>query len=228
MGIEEQFYLIWPLVLVFFGAAGLRWGGVLFWLMAWASQFYFWDDVVVWSNHTVPCFLYISSGTLLGCLYYTRPQALERPLRALGYRWIVALTFLFFVLMFWIGYLSLESKYWMPIYGPFTAFFCCWLMISQIVYQGHRFSSGRIKPMVNFSKYTYGLYMYHRIVQWWLVQGFGRLGLDFRQPSSLAIVNGCTLVLACLVSYVSFHTVEGYFMKKKHLFSPFTKAKGHV
>ncbi|MBN9413783.1 MAG: acyltransferase [Candidatus Eremiobacteraeota bacterium] len=228
VGIEEQFYLIWPLVFVFFGVVGLRWGGVLFWLLAWASQFYYWDDVVTWSNHTIPCFLYISSGTLLGCLYYARPQALERPLRGLGYGLVMLLTLLFFGLMFWIGYWSLENKLWMPIYGPFTAFFCCWLMISQIVYQHHRFSWGRIKPMVNFSKYTYGLYMYHRIVQWWLVQGFGRLGLDFRDPTSLAIVNGSTLVVACLVSYLSFHTVEGYFMKKKHLFSPFAKAKGHV
>lgn len=228
VGIEEQFYLIWPLVFVFFGVAGLRWGGVLFWLVAWASQFYFRNDVVVWSNHTVPCFLYISSGTLLGCLYYTWPQALERPLRALGYGVVLGLTLAFFVLMFWVGYQSLLSPAWMPVYGPLTAFFCCWLMISQIVHQGHRFSCDRIKPMVNFSKYTYGLYMYHRIVQWWLVQVLGRLGVDFGRVSSLVIVNSCTLVLACLASYLSFHTVEGYFMKKKHLFSPFAKAKGQV
>jgi peptidoglycan/LPS O-acetylase OafA/YrhL len=228
VGIEEQFYLIWPLVFVFFGVAGLRWGGVLFWLVAWASQFYFWDDIITWSNHTVPCFLFICSGTLLGCLYYLRPQALEKPLRALGYPVVVGLTLVFFCLMFWIGYLSLSDKVWLPIYGPYTAFFCCWLMISQIVYQGHRFNCERIRPMVNFSKYTYGLYMYHRIVQWWLVQCLWRLGLDFRFASSLAIVNSCTLVLACLVSYLSFHTVEGYFMKKKHLFSPFSKAKSQV
>ncbi|MBX3166102.1 MAG: acyltransferase [Candidatus Eremiobacteraeota bacterium] len=228
VGIEEQFYLIWPLVFVFFGVAGLRWGGVLFWLVAWASQFYFWNDVVTWSNHTVPCFLYISSGTLLGCAYHACPEGFERPLRALGYGRVVGLTLAFFVFMFGLGYLSLAHHVWLPIYGPFTAFFCCWLMISQIVYQGHRFSSDRIKPMVNFSKYTYGLYMYHRIVQWWLVQLFGRLGFDFASLSTLLMVNGCTLILACLASYLSFHTVEGYFMSKKHLFSPFSRPKGQV
>ncbi len=228
VGIEEQFYLIWPLVFVLFGVAGLRWGGVLFWLVAWASQFYFWNDVVTWSNHTVPCFLFISSGTLLGWAYYVHPEAFERPLRSLGYGRVMGWTLAFFLLMFGFGYLSLDLPAWLPVYGPFTAFFCCWLMISQIVYQGHRLNIDRIKPMVNFSKYTYGLYMYHRIVQWWVVQLFGRLGFDFGRLSTLLIINGCTLVLACLVSYLSFHTVEGYFMRKKHLFSPFAKRKGQV
>ena len=223
VGIEEQFYLIWPLVFVFFGVAGLRWGGVVFWVLAWASQFYFWDDVVTWSNHTVPCFLYISSGTLLGCLYYARPGVLERPLRGLGYARVLGLTLIFFLLMFWVGYLALSNPGWMPVNGPLTAFFCCWLMISQIVYQGHRFSSDRLRPMVNFSKYTYGLYMYHRIVQWWLVQAFGWLGFNFGMLSTLLLVNLCTLLLASLASYLSFHTFEAYFMKKKHLFSPFPK-----
>lgn len=224
VGIEEQFYLIWPLVLLFFGAAGLRWGGVLFWLVAWASQFYFWNDVHVWSNHTVPCFLYISSGTLLGCAYYYRPEWFERRLRALGYPVVLALTAFFFFVLYLVAVGSLTVKYWMPIYGPWTAFFCCWLMISQIVYQGHRFSSERLRPMVNFSKYTYGLYMYHRIVQWWLIRLFSLgLGFDFKEGRTVALVNGLTLVFSCLAAYLSFHTVEGYFMKKKHLFSPFPK-----
>ena len=228
VAIEEQFYLLWPMLLILGGAAGLRWGGFVFWLLAWASQIYFRHDLVAWSDHTLPCFLYLSSGSLMACAYFYQAQSIERFFQRLGYAVTLALTLVFCTLLFGVGVKSLSSPDWLPLYGPVTAFFCGWLMLSQISFQGHRLALSAIRPLLWFSKYTYGVYIYHRIAQWWVHQIALKLGFNPTHLPTGLFLAALSVVASIALAYLSFHTLEAYFLKRKHRYSPFqdTGTKG--
>lgn len=222
VGIEEQFYLLWPLLFALARTRGILAGAVGFWLLSLASHIHFHSDPILWPHHTAPCFLYIASGALLGWAFYHHRDAIDSGLGRIPYPAIVALTLVFFFLLFRLGVAAFETTALLPLFGVFTAFFCCWLMASQIVHQSHPWNMCHFQPMVNFSKYTYGLYMYHRIIQWWLAQLLFRSGLiQESTPLVDAGVNLATLLGGGLAAYVSYHTFEAYFNRRKHLYSPF-------
>jgi peptidoglycan/LPS O-acetylase OafA/YrhL len=220
VSIEEQYYLIWPLILLKLGPSRLGQAALFLGSLAWLSQFLFWDTTNLWTLHTGPCFLYLLAGSWLGFAYHRYPQVIQDRIRRLGYPAVVAITGAALAILFWVGINSGSSKYWLPLYGPATALFCCWLMISQIVFQGHRFCLDRIRPMVFLAKYTYGMYIYHRVVQWYVSRAFVALGWVGQKWIALAWVNGLTLLLTILVSHLSLHTLEKAFARRRHHYTP--------
>ena len=170
-------------------------------------------------THTVPCFLYLASGAILGYFYAHRPELLESRLGALGYRKSVLITILLLCATFGVNLLQFITPLWCPIYGLLTAAFASWLLITQVVYREHRFSLGKIKPLVWFARYTYAMYLYNRIAQFLMLMLYVRLGLKLQSLPALLTFSALSVGLCFLLSVLSYYTVESYFLRKKSRFT---------
>lgn len=219
VSVEEQFYVLWPLLLLAGGPRGLLVGGVVCWFAALGGQITLTQNWALWSCHTLPCFLFLASGGLLAWVYFHWPRALEQRLGHLRYRWVVASYGLGFYLLLQVGLQALQSAAWMPIFGVATAGFCCWVLATQIAHERHPWSGARIRWLARLGKYTYGLYLYHRIAQWWVWQAARQLGLPGLFAVKLLLV-ALSFVGAFALAYLSLHFYERFFLKQRARFTP--------
>jgi peptidoglycan/LPS O-acetylase OafA/YrhL len=216
LAIEEQFYLIWPLLLTTLLTAKLRRRWILI-ALALGVVFVAAYRALLWQAGASPRRLYYGTdthaeGLLLGCLigcllaWELVPQSktLGRAMKSLA-----LISFLF------VGYLVFTTSHYEPLLyvGGFSmASLAIAAMIFTLLAWPVAVATTllRVRPLVWVGRISYGLYLWH-----WPVRGlvFGKSV----QPSLKQIIVG--VVLSFVIAAFSFYVVEQPFLRWKKRFS---------
>lgn len=116
-----------------------------------------------------------------------------------------------------------KMPYGVVIYWIFTALFLFLLLFTQVNDVKKPFDLGKSNFLVWMGKYTYGLYMYHRIAMFIIditIYKFFKL----EQSTSLEVASIVfTFIIAWVLTYLSYRFVEKRFLHLKDKFSHFKK-----
>jgi peptidoglycan/LPS O-acetylase OafA/YrhL len=102
------------------------------------------------------------------------------------------------------------------LYAVFALILSLFVIADQVIHPNSVYNLSRFSLLVKGGKYTYGLYMYHLIINWVLVRSLGKF-LDPSLGRSILIVSGA-LILSAFVSWASFNFLEKKILALKEKF----------
>lgn len=209
ISVEEQFYVLWPLLLVLFPRRRfLAPIGAVFLVALVLSPL-----LDLPNEHTLFCMIYLSSGAAFGYTSFYHQETIERLTRTSD---LVPLCLA--ATMLGAMYLTTEIRAYALI--PFIGILVGYLIVHQCWTRG--FDLSRIPVLERAGKYTYGLYLYHSICIF-VVHALFQDVLDVPDTVFLVVVAKplLALFLSALVAYGSYRYFESFFLElKRTRFTP--------
>jgi peptidoglycan/LPS O-acetylase OafA/YrhL len=223
ISVEEQFYILIPLIAALGGKRGLKWAAAVFLGASYATVLWYGlhpvkGDNAEWTN-SLPHFQFFCGGMLLALLLHGR-EAPRLPAQALiamagagATLWLMSM--LVFHVQSWEPHATAMGAVlgWMAILGGCVMFFFAalgWGLVPRwIAYLG---------------RISYGLYVFHCLFLWLFLQKLAwmapRYGLG-SWPGWLRSLGGVVLVLGCTVgtAALSFRFFERPFLRLKKRFT---------
>jgi peptidoglycan/LPS O-acetylase OafA/YrhL len=212
--VEEQFYLIWPLLFVWMKKKMLFIIGVIGFILL--SQFYFVSSAIHYQGgeyHLISCFKYLCIGALVAFFAFHHRMYIQSFSSQIP-KWF---SFLFYASSF--CFLLVQHKlfghapWYKMMYDlvPVTLF--VYVIIDQNFSTNSLFKIGRIKLLTWLGKISYGLYLTHMIA-------LNSVVYFLKEPSeNLSVLFSGTLLISILLSYLSYTYFERYFLSFKEKFS---------
>lgn len=217
VAIEEQFYLVWPLL--FFVLSGKRYSYIFFAIII-ASLLYriFGNNVDV---HTLGVISDMAIGGLGAYVAYAKNhlqeffEKLPRPIHLLPY--VMAVVFIVFkVELFSVPVLFILKRI-------IVATFFLWIILEQNFNSRSYFKISNLKVISWLGKYTYGLYCLHTIGILVTATLIKKVGLNQHDWQLILIEFPLSLLISILIAYTSYHVYEKHFLKLKNRFSYLTR-----
>lgn len=212
--VEEQFYLIWPLLFYFFSRSKLF--PLFLSLIIVFSAFFFVHFMYGRSGgsyHLLSCFKYLSLGAFLAWISFFHLQKLQAILNRLN------ATVILFIYILALAVIIFQSQIEMllPAYKKWSdvlpAFFFVFVLAEQNFCNHSWFKFGSLKLMSWLGKISYGIYLTHMIAIYISIHTLPH------ETTWIPFKIILTLGLTILISYLSYRYVESYFLKWKHLFA---------
>jgi peptidoglycan/LPS O-acetylase OafA/YrhL len=220
VSVEEQFYLVWPIVFLFLSKKNIR----NFSFLVIVSSFVYRVCSSNWlSYYSTP---YVMSDLAIGslvayyCMYNTRVITIISDLPKKIIIFIYSLFILYIPLH---GFSHIFGERVFEIYHPFESllfsFFFSFIIVEQNFCKNSFFKFGTIKSFSNLGKISYGLYSYHAIM---LLLAYIITDLPFLKEVPLIhytiriIISLFLTIFFCKLSYKYF---EKPFLKIKQKFS---------
>lgn len=213
VGVEEQFYLIWPLLMKFFKnklivllSVILLYFGMKFLGFRFIKHYLFWNEGLelfrsFWSNFKIDC---MAIGGVFSYLLFTKHKILNLLFHKYGFA--AALLLVFLLTGFSVGIPYLQQEVYAILFG---------IIILNLAANKN---SGLILENKIFNylgKISYGLYMYHFIAIVFSIQVFKYLGiLNYH----IVLLLSCLLVTILLAS-ISYKFIEKRFIGLKTKYS---------
>ena len=197
LGIEEQFYIFWPLLLILFCRLKLKIGALLFTLLA-AS--FLLNVALIYSYPTATFYLPVTRvwELLIGSVLAYRSVLQNRPLVLWGSANLSA--WLGFILLI-LANIFINDRSAFPGWWALLPTLSAALLLSagpSTWFNQHVLSS---RLLVWFGLISYPLYLWH-----WPLLTFARILDGGRQPSSLVRI--CMVLLAILLAWLTYRLVE--------------------
>lgn len=216
VAIEEQFYLVWPLILVFLP---IRYYWIVFTTLLLISLGYriTHNEYYHIEFHTLSCMndLVIGSfGAWLVIQYNSLKKSLinlTKPVQAIPYLLFTAHFFVRDELMNW-------NENLIPYERIFCSLIMLWIILDQAINPNGFFRLSRFQLLTKSGKYTYGMYCLHFLAILIIITITKSL---FHQDNFLTVlfVEPITsLILTYLISVTSYRYFEQYFLKLKNKF----------
>lgn len=221
VAIEEQFYVFWPLLFILFKPKNVVWAMMGIFILS--------STFILISNlgglqiyyHTLPNFLFLSSGGILAWLYTFKPETLQKLIKSNK-----ALTYTVFIaLLLILIYAQTSLTSFRPgflLYWIMTAATIALLILIMMLNPASNAKRHPNNFWVTAGKYTYGLYMYHRIAQWGCSVLFKKIFPVNTLPTTLLEIVAC-FAIAILMSVVSYNYFEKPVLNLKKKFALFVK-----
>lgn len=212
VSIEEQFYLLWPLLLLLFKRKKF----IVPIIAVVIASLVFSSTLHLSNKHTLFCMTYLAVGAGCGYVAFYREQLTKRLTNIPRGGFLLVVCLLFALILISIH-----------VYSSIFVIFAIALTIGYIIlyqcYSG-RMELKSIPFLERWGKYTYGLYLYHVICIFIVHSAFDKIaGI----PESIVVVMIVkpilSLGLSMIVSYYSYHYFERYFLNLKSKYSPQTK-----
>lgn len=208
VSVEEQFYLIWPLIFVLLPKKNFLWGI----LLIITSSIFLSSFFELSNKNLIYCISYLGIGALAAYIAY-HYEGFVRKITNIS---VFTLLPVFLLLLLTI-YTSLY------IYSSFLFIPIIAILISYIILQQCYGTKGALKkiPLLErMGKYTYGLYLYHVICNFVVYTLFVTI-LKFDESIWMAVVFRpiISLILSAIVSIFSYRYMESYFLRLKEHFS---------
>lgn len=207
VAIEEQFYLVWPLLFFFIPSKRYHYifYGSLF--ISMAFKIYNYDKPLMLYHHSLGNVPYLSIGGLAA--FYSLNSEKFRNLFNGGNKWFIYVGgFLFLYLR---NFVAIDPI----IVTLIEAIFFAWVILDQSLNMTSTLKFSRSGILTKMGKYTYGIYMLHQIVLFSilaLLNYFGRNDLTTTITINYLIGLPVTLLLA----YASYHLLEKRFLILKN------------
>lgn len=205
VAVEEQFYLFWPWVFLFFGI-GARFPWVCFVTIAASIAFHFFDGS---QFHTLSAMNQLASGALLAYLAFHHQPKLDLFFARISKTWTC--------LIYVAGVLLILSDYRVtrafPAFSRIDDFLQSLFFVFVIAEQNYSstsfFKLGSIRVFNALGKISYGLYLLH------MVAVFSVLRLNQSTPLPVVVNAALVLVLTVLLAAISYHFLERPFLHLK-------------
>lgn len=220
VSVEEQFYLFWPLVFVVIPLRFYKWVIVIVLLGATLFGLSRNNNVTIIYHHTVSNFLFLGTGALLGYLVAYEHRALKVLNRITSDQWGAIFAGFILILIF------AKDPLWtknggVVAYFIITAIFLFLVFLNQVALVQRPFELGRFAGLVSMAKYTYGLYMYHRIAGFVLqVLMYKAMKLNHGMWLDFGFV-AANFSLALLFAVLSYRFIERPLLLLKNKYSVF-------
>lgn len=217
VSVEEQFYLVWPIVLYFLPVK--RYWIVFLLVIAGSIIFRLIDPSDSFrENHSLSCMGDLAVGAL-GAWLILRNDQLISIITNLS-RWAIAFIYLTFLSFY---FFRDELIYTMPFIVSFERILIAGTVLLIILEQNHArnsfFKMARFKLLSGLGRISYGLYCLHFLGILVAMTVTKKLGLY----SHLWIVMIVSLTVTIIMSYLSFRFFERPFLKLKERFAFFTR-----
>ncbi len=222
VSIEEQFYLFWPFVFLLVGIHRIKYA--IIGIIAVSVFFILWghNDMEMLYHHTVSNLLFLGAGALLAYLQIYEHKSLKWFVNISKSQW-TSIFLIFLILLIFAKEPLFAYEYGHITYFILKAVFLFFLLL-MLTYKVNRpieFSKATI--LLKMAKYTYGLYMYHRIAGF-ILSVIVFKAMRFTQGIYLdLIVVLMQFLLAFLLAFLSYKYIEQPILKYKDKFSVFHK-----
>jgi peptidoglycan/LPS O-acetylase OafA/YrhL len=215
ISIEEQFYLILPLLVLALGMKRLIWGGVGIVMLSIAALYYQGErhlpvDTAIWTN-TLSQAIFFGAGIVAAVITYRRLPKFNMQTRTVA----AAAAFIFmFLAAFMLGAKAIDyaSSGWTIACGYILVAAACALLLVSVLNADIAFPA----PIVYLGKISFGLYVYHLVAMRMSEQLFslGSSG-NFSRP----VADLCALPLVVLYAALSYRYVERPFLRLRAKFT---------
>lgn len=213
--IEEQFYLVWPVLLIL---TPVRWQFLLFPAVIAVSLLCrpFIPSSIV---HGSPLYnmldLAVGGWAAYLALYSQSFKAffsqLKKPVISVIYLLGFLAVFNLPVNVMHPEQLTAVSYFSRPLFAVFFAF----IILEQNFSQNSFYKAANLKTASALGAYTYGLYMFHIICTQIVTKGLDILKLNTNVYQVLFLQTGLSLLMSIAAAWISYHTLEAFFLKMK-------------
>lgn len=162
VSVEEQFYLMWPLLFLFLKNRAVPFVCIFVIVISFIFRCISTNPNAHYSTFGVMSFLAV--GGLVAWLSRHRP-AFTSFFKTLGRSYIVFIYILFFLYIPAIGFAHVFGEHVFALYQPFEglilAFFFGFIILEQIYCENSFVKFGKLSVLTRLGKISYGLYAYH-------------------------------------------------------------------
>jgi peptidoglycan/LPS O-acetylase OafA/YrhL len=225
VSVEEQFYLFWPLIFASVAPRHFKSAILLVIITAIAFSAINQSDKILVYHHTVSNFLFLGTGALLGYLVAYEHRFLRHFAKWHRKHWILVFSIPLLVLVF-AKNLALANEGGLVAYFIIEAIFLFLLFLNQVAKVQRPFELSQFSYLLPLAKYTYGLYMYHRIAGFIVgIAMYGMMGIRKDIVSDFVFVMA-NFLSAFMLAALSYKYVETYFLgvKARYSFLPINRA----
>jgi peptidoglycan/LPS O-acetylase OafA/YrhL len=213
LALEEQFYLVWPWLVLFVPRRRLL--PVLLAIIALAPLYRFYavshypadfaTGAYTKTTFSLACLDSLGLGALLAIAFHsgwsgdTIQKYLVRFILPIGVGSLVALQLL--------AYYHITPGAYITFSDTSVALIFCWLVGSAS--RGFKGAAGRLlefRPLVYLGKITYGIYIFHNLVPFFLVAYFRSLGIPYQEVGFVNFILSSSM--AILLAALSWHLFE--------------------
>ncbi|MBL7755644.1 MAG: acyltransferase [Chitinophagaceae bacterium] len=218
VAIEEQFYLIWPLLFAFIPSRFYLFIFIGVLLLSTLFRAFNLENIQMIEVHTLGVIADMAMGGLGAYLSIKSPKFLNfiKPMR----RSFLIIPYLFvFVLFFFKSELFFEIPALLLFKRVIISFFFIWIILEQNFSDNSWFKMGNFEGITKWGKYTYGLYCLHPIAISFvtiLLQKMHVLTAYWQLP---VILLPLAFILSLSMSYISYHYFEKFFLRLKEKFA---------
>lgn len=209
LAVEEQFYLIWPILMILVPSRYYLhlMLGMLVLSVAYRVGFNGHE------KHTLSCILDLSFGGLLAVLYI-QGNKLFRSMTKLP-KWVIGVVYVLGIAMLYLHYHSGVSL------RVLVSVFMCFVIFEQCFAENSLFKMGKARLMSRWGKWTYGLYIVHAISLFIVQNLLEHFSLSFIHPitNDYLIRPALALALSLGLAYISYNWFERYFLSLKKRFA---------
>lgn len=216
VSIEEQFYLVWPLALIFIP---IRFYWILFVSLIALSLAYriTHPDYYHLEFHTLSCMNDLVVGALMAW-WLLHSNKLKQFLRHASIP-VQAIPYVLFTLIFFLrDELFLGCPAVIPCERIITSLFMAWIILDQAINTTGFFRLSRFKILVETGKYTYGMYCLHFLAI--LITITFTKSILHKDTSWNVLITEpiISLMLTYVISVISYRYFEQYFLRLKRKF----------
>lgn len=217
VAIEEQFYLVWPLIFYFLPRQLYKYVFFLVILISLVFRVYHHADPSLIYFHTLGVVGDLAAGALLAYYSLTSERLLDF-FKKLKNRSALAIYLLGIITILMSGFF-ITNPYYNALSRYVNVLFFVFVIGHQNFGRESRLKISRVSFISNWGKYTYGMYLLHPIAYIFGVILFKRIYAGeemFLTDLTEAIL---ILVITMLLSYFSYKYYESFFLKLKERFS---------
>lgn len=223
VSVEEQFYLVWPLIIALIPRKYLVSVFVSFILASICYRLFFTQGKgVLLKFHTLSSLSDLTTGALLAWLV-TKQWFIEKFQEIKKWKIILIYVVLITLLIqrFSINNIKGAELYVKSFLPVLFSMLFAFVIFEQNFAKNSFYKIGKFKWISHLGKYTYGMYCYHIIVFFFVLfvkQQMGFAIVHINKYDYILTVAIC-FIATVSISYLSYHYFEAYFLKIKDKFS---------
>ena len=220
IAIEEQFYLVWPLLISFTRTKHL---GAVFGLIIIGSVIFriLHDLPIMHEHHTLSCMGDLAIGGMGAWICFTSTQV-KKIITNIEIHWIFLIYLMAILIFFFRKEMFIANDFIRPFDRIIVSLVFLFIIIEQNFAINSFYKMSNFKLISRLGKYTYGLYSLHFIGILIAIQLKNYVYVSNSIIQVIIIDTLIALIVSILISWLSYKYLESPFLRLKNKFSIFT------